>query len=118
MNREDIKQKVIEYIQKNNHVSYAELEHLFEDIGHDYKGDKVIMSADCEHVIFWDGWNVETIELMNEVQRSGKVHKEPADPLIYLIDGRGLNLPLVKTCRQYKTDHWLPVVFCRGEAPV
>lgn len=66
------------------------------------------------NVLLWSGWNKETADMMCEVLKEYPVHREPADPLVYILDGGGMNLPLVKRHMEYKTDHWLPVVFCKG----
>ena len=114
LNREEVKQKIKEYIHKNNHVSYAELQWYMEQIGYDYRGDYTILSPKCDHVIFWVGWSEDAIQIMNELNAEGSIHKEPTQVLTYFIDGATLTMPIVKTARAYKTDHWLPVVFCRG----
>lgn len=114
MKREEIKKKIIDYINMFNHVTYVELQNLFDEIGYDYRGNLDIISEKCDHVLFWCNWNKETIELFSELQREGKIHKEPTQFFTYLIDGGGLQLPLVKKNVQYKTDHWLPIVFCKG----
>ena len=41
MEKKEIKQTVLDYINRNDSVSYAELEWLFEQKGYDYKGEDV-----------------------------------------------------------------------------
>lgn len=107
----DIKAEVYRYIKENEGTSYAELEYLFDRLGFDWKGELEIYSDVCDNVIFWTGWNEEAIELINDLQRDELISKVPGQPFIYFIDGKALNLPIVKTNRQYKTPHWLPVLF-------
>lgn len=114
MEKEKIKQLVLDYISRNESVSYAELEWLFEQNGYDYKGELMTCSDQNEHVVFWSGWNEKTFDLMGELVKDGLVHRNPVDPLIYLIDGKTLRMPVVRQVIQYKTDHWLPVVFMKG----
>lgn len=114
MRREEVKQKIKEYIWENNHVSYVELEEYMSEIGYDYKGEYAILSEKSNHVIFWTGWSRDALNIMNELGEEGAIHKEPTQFFTYLLDGGGLNLPIVKTYREYKKDHWLPVVFCKG----
>lgn len=114
MNREEVKQKIKEYIWKNNHVSYVEIERFMDEIGYDYHGDYTILSEKSDHVVFWCGWSQDAIDVMNELGTEGVIHKEPTQFLTYLLDGGGLDMPIVKTFREYKRDHWLPVVFCKG----
>ena len=104
MNKEEIKKIVVDYINKNESASYAELQWLFDEKGYDYKGELLSCSDVCEHVVFWSGWNAEAFDLMTE----------PVHPLRYLMDGAGLTLPKVQRAVQYKTDHWAPVVFVKG----
>lgn len=53
-------------------------------------------------------------DVFGELIEEGKIHREPTQLLTYLIDGKALDMPLVKRFWQYKTDHWLPTVFCIG----
>ena len=114
MNKEDIKKIVVDYINKNESASYAELQWLFEKKGYDYKGKLLSCSDVCEHVVFWSGWNAEAFDLMTELLHEGVAYREPAHPLRYLMDGAALTLPKVQRAVQYKTDHWAPVVFIKG----
>ena len=50
MKKEEMKQRALEYIERNDHVSYAELEWLFEQNDYDYKGNMDALSDACEHV--------------------------------------------------------------------
>ena len=114
MNREEMKKVVLDYINKNDSVSYAELQWLFQQKKYDYKVDVMSCSEVCEHVVFWSGWNEDTYNMMGELMQEGRIHREPTVFLTYLIDGGALSLPIVKSGRNYKKDHWLPVVFCKG----
>lgn len=107
----DIKAEVYRFIKNNEGTSYVELENLFTSLGFDWKGDLEIYSDVCSNVIFWTGWNKEAIEVINSLQREGLIGKVPGQPFIYYIDGKALNLPLVRTYRQYKSPHWLPILF-------
>lgn len=52
MKKDEMKEKVLKYIEQNDHVSYAELEWLFEQNDYDYKGNLDALSEKCEHVVF------------------------------------------------------------------
>lgn len=114
LKKEEMKAELLKYICKNNSVSYAELQWLFEQKDYAYKGELMSCSDQCEHVIFWSGWSAEAFDIVGELLRDGLVHREPTHFLVYMIDGGSLGLPLVKKAVQYKTDHWLPVVFMSG----
>lgn len=102
MKKDEMKTKVLEYIERNDHVSYAELEWLFEQNDYDYKGELDALSERCEHVVFWTGWQQEAYDMLGELISEGKVHREPTTFLTYLIDGKTLLLPQVKRNTQYK----------------
>ena len=114
MKKDEMKTKILEYIEQNDHVSYAELEWLFEQNDYDYKGNLDALSEKCEHVVFWTGWKKEAYDMLGELISEGKVHRKPTPLFTYLIDGKTLLLPQVRRGTQYKTDHWLPAVFCKG----
>lgn len=107
----DIKAEVYRYIKENEGTSYAELEYLFDRLGFDWKGELEIYSDVCDNVIFWTGWNEEAIELINDLQREGLIEKVPGHYVMYILDGKTMNLPLVRGYKEYKTPHWLPVLF-------
>lgn len=107
----DIALKVLDYIQQNPGTSYVEIECVFKSNGFDFEGDLEIYDGEFDNIIFWSGWNEEAIMLMIELQHVGLITKEPAEPIIYLIDGKSLRLPLVERIKQYNTPHWLPVAF-------
>ncbi len=115
MEREEMKATALEYINRNDAVSYAELQWLFEQKGYDYRGDLMACSDQNEHVVFWSGWNKDTFDMMGELIHEGLVHREPTSALTYLIDGASMCFPVVKQKVDYKTDHWLPTVFMKGK---
>lgn len=107
----DIKAEVYRYIKENEGTSYAELEYLFDRLGFDWKGELEIYSDVCDNVIFWTGWNEEAIEVINDLQRDELISKVPGHYVMYILDGKTMNLPLVRGYKEYKTPHWLPVLF-------
>ena len=111
MDTQDIKQKVLEYIRKNDYVSYVELEWLFDKLGFDYHGGYEIYSPVNDNVVFWTGWNEKAIGILNDLKSENLVTQEPAQPIIYLIDGGCMEYPLVRSNVNYKTPHWLPIVY-------
>ena len=107
----DIKAEVYRYIRENEGTSYVELENLFTRLGFYWQGNLEICSDVNDNVIFWTGWNKDAIEVINSLQREGLIYKVPGEPFIYYIDGKALTLPIVRRNIQYKTPHWLPVLF-------
>ena len=98
--REAIREKL-----RKNHVSFADL----RDID-GFQGEFVIASSINHNVIFWSGISAEASDILNEMCQAGEFEYQPTTPLTYLIDGAMLSLPQVKSKRNYKTPHWLPVV--------
>ncbi|KAF5059811.1 hypothetical protein DSECCO2_332310 [anaerobic digester metagenome] len=110
---QNIKNEIMNYIKTHPGTSYVEIERLFDKLGFEWAGDYCLCSSKCSNVIYWSGWNNEAVQILNELQEEGFIEKTPTEPVIYLIDGKGLNLPLVKSFKQYKNPHWLPIVFNR-----
>lgn len=110
MNETKVKNKVFKYIKENEATSFVEIENIFNEIGFDYKGDGAYTSGGNDNVIFWIGWNKEAFNVISEMKRDGLIEMAACPPLFYMIDGKGLNLPIATT-KNIKTDHWLPVTF-------
>lgn len=107
----EAKKAVINLVNTKNNVSYVEIERLFDELGFDWRGEGDIVASKCENIIFWSGWNKEALRVMNELLTEKLIDWEPCEWLIYFIDGKTLELPIVKKPRMYKTTHWLPRVF-------
>ncbi len=108
---EQIKFAVLDYIRKNDYVTHTEIERIFEENGFNYKGDLMDCSSLCENVIFWNGWNLEAYQIMQDLLLDDLVYRDVADPVVVLTMGKALDLPMVKRNVQYKTPHWLPVMY-------
>lgn len=114
MKKEEMKAEVLKFIREKEHVSYVEIEELFEQNHYAYKGEIMACADQCEHVVFWSDWSAEAFDILRELLHEGLIHREPTIFLTYLVDGGGMELPQAKKLTQYKTDHWLPVVFMSG----
>lgn len=117
MDRTYLKGEVIKVITERKQVSYVEIEELFENLKFDYKGEYAICPDDEKYrnIVYWLGWNQEAISLISELRREKFINYEPCNLIIYLLDGKGLDMPLVKHLYPYKEEHWLPLVFVIGE---
>jgi len=107
----DMKTEVLNYIKKNGDTSYADLEQLFDSLHFDWNGDLAIASAVNNTIFFWYGWNEAAAGITTDLVHDGQLFREATQPLIYLIDGKCLDLPLAKALIKYKKPHWLPVIF-------
>lgn len=108
---ENMKAAVLDYIRKNDCVTHTEIEWLFNQCGFDYKGDLMDCSSLCENVIFWEGWNQKAYNILQELLLDGMIYRDIAPSIVVLTMGTALDLPLVKRNVQYKTLHWLPVMY-------
>lgn len=113
MTKTEVKAKVLDYIRRNDGVSYAELEHFFNEIGYNYIGEMVSCSDQSEHIVFWHGWSTEAFEIIAELKREKLIDRDPCTPLIYLVDGIIPHIPIFKggNYKKLKRDRWLPCVF-------
>lgn len=116
MNNIEIKDKIYEYIRKNGGTSYAEIERLFEKYSFDYIGNIEAFSDKNSKVVFWTGWNKKAFDILAELIRENRIEREPCNFIVYLIDGKILNYPILnKAPKNLKNIYWLPCVFktCR-----
>ncbi|HDZ8824598.1 TPA: pathogenicity island protein [Staphylococcus aureus] len=110
MNKNQLKSEILEYIKAHAGTSFVEIEHVFEENNFDYKGDGAYTSGNHKNIIFWVGWNEEAFNIVADLKRDGLIEMQICPPMYYLIDGKGLKLPIVKN-KNIKIDHWLPVTF-------
>lgn len=110
-----MERRIVEFIRENGSATYSEIEDVMSAAGFKWEGRLCSCSNMNSHVIFWDGWNNEALSLISKMIRSGTIAREPCHWLNYLVGGKCLNLPLVKHCTEYKTDHWLPCLFVLGK---
>ncbi|ELD8124359.1 pathogenicity island protein [Staphylococcus pseudintermedius] len=110
MNKHKLKKEILNYIKNHKETSFVEIERIFEENKFDYKGNGAYTSGDNDNVIFWVGWNERAFDIVSGLKRDGYIEMNICPPMYYLIDGKSLNLPIVKS-KNIKTDHWLPVAF-------
>ncbi|MEL7610613.1 MAG: pathogenicity island protein [Bacillota bacterium] len=107
----NIKNQVFEYIREHPGCSYVELERFFDGIGFEWRGDIAFVHEQYEKVIFWTNWNQEAFGILCELEAEKRIVKKPAPPWLYLIDGKGLPYPVIRSMPDCKAEHWLPVVY-------
>ncbi|MDS3872185.1 pathogenicity island protein [Staphylococcus hominis] len=110
MNQPRLKDKIFEYIKKHDGTTFVEIERIFDEYSFDYKGEGAYTSGSNEKVIFWIGWNQAAFNLIADLKQDALIKMSVCSPLIYMIDGKSLKLPIAKS-KNIKTDHWLPVTF-------
>lgn len=111
----------IEFIkQDGGNSSFVNIEHVMEQhgisISDGQEGGYVLnFGKDYSNIVLWvfqsieahDVWHTMTRLLDNKNQA---VQVRATQTLIYLVDGKVLNMPLAKSKRNYKKPHWLPTV--------
>lgn len=102
---------MLEYIRNNGDVSYAEIERVFEQNGYDYTGNVGAYSETKNNVIFWAGWSETAFRILADLLKSNQIERVPCELLIYLIDGKCLDFPVLHSYSDLRAVHWLPCVF-------
>lgn len=111
MNKDIIKQKVLEYIKQNAGTSFVEIEQIFEEHNFDYKGNGAYSSGQHQNVIFWMGWNRSAFNILADLKHDGLISMEICEPLVYLVDGKSLTLPVMTKPTDARNDCSLTVTF-------
>lgn len=110
MDKSNIKNIIRDYVYENDMTSFVEIERIFDKHGFDFKGDLSMRSSVKSQAVFWDGWNDDAITLIHELMADRTIIMDVCQPITYLIDGGGLNLPIPKSSN-FKKPHWIPVAF-------
>jgi len=112
MEKEKLKQEILDYISKHPATSFAELSMVF---GEKIRGEEALI-FDNENIIIWTNLSKEFIEIFKELLNEKKIVVVPSNPLVYACDGKLLKLPIAKRLIKYKEPHWLPVVLWERES--
>ncbi|NAN48019.1 pathogenicity island protein [Staphylococcus epidermidis] len=106
----NIKNKIIKYITENAGTSFVEIEKIFDENHFKYKGNGAYTSAENSNIIFWYGWNEQAFNVVSSLVNEGLIDMKICEPVIYMVDGKELNLPVLKSY-DIDTYHWLPITF-------
>ena len=60
--------------------------------------------------MFWYGWNKQAFDVVSELVNEGVIEMSRCESMIYVVDGKGLNFPILKS-DEVETYHWLLVTF-------
>lgn len=111
----------IKFIEEDKgNSSFVNIERIMEQNGistqEDEKGGWFVpWDIDYENIIVWDFNNEAMAEVWRAIFKcleadNKSMELQVSQPLVYLVDGKVLTLPLAKSLRHYKKPHWLPVV--------
>ena len=112
----DVTEQAINMVLERNDVSMAELSRI-----EGFSGGNLCYIASQKNnlnVILWDGITQAGSDAIDALQEDPRFEAQPCDPLVYLIDGASLNLPIltdkmISARRKHEKDVWLPVMFKR-----
>lgn len=107
--RTEFEQLIMNYIREHEAVTFVQ---LMDDLRTRFttKGDRVIELS--PNRIAWAGLSECLATALASLVRENVVALDPVDPLIYLVDGASLDLPLANRPPKsgYRKPHWVPVV--------
>lgn len=116
----DVAVAMLEEVRKKQHVTFVELERVFERItGTSPSGT---LSWDIfPNGILWADVNKEFLDAVEEIRPSTELRE--TTPLTYMIDGAVVSIPQAKRMpknlkKGYAKPRWLPVVFNLKSQPL
>lgn len=96
--------------EKKGGVSFVEIEHLLSQ--HiEIKGDHCINPSHNDMIVFWACMSAKFTEVMIYAIGNQLIFPHQCSLIIYAVDGKLFDFPLAKKDINYKTEHWLPIVF-------
>ena len=107
-----MKNEIYDFIdKKGGGISFVELERI-----DGFKGDFEIL-LESKNIIFWRGISGDAVDALDNLLDEKRIVIYPSSILVYLFDGKQLNLPICNknTLKKYKKPRWLPVVFWTSE---
>lgn len=102
--------KIMDLIDSRGSVSFVELDNEINGFS---GGDLNLLYPHKKNVFIWFGMTEEGLEAIKKIlePKDSKYCLKPTIALTYVIDGKTPQTPLAKQARNYKTPHWLPMVF-------
>jgi len=100
-----MKNEIIDFIKNHPCTSFVELERFISG----FSGELgLFLGEDGYNILLWTV-SVEAADALKELLQKDVIYLSYCSPLIYMIDGKGLNLPYAKRRVHYKEPHWLPI---------
>jgi len=98
-------EKILEYVEIHPGASFVEITKI-----EGCEGELALTFSTYENIVLWPSMSQACVEALAELRNAKLIEMKPSTPLVYMIDGGLVKLPLAKTARQYKEPHWLPTV--------
>lgn len=103
---DEFKEEIYNFL-KRGAVSFAEIENKYG------RGECAYGCKD--YTFYWFSLTEPTVDAIHELFREKRILFYPTTYLVYLADGMIPKVPIAKSSRDYKTDHWIPVVIWRTD---
>lgn len=110
--KEYIKKFILDFMKFDHVICFAELELLFECLGVDYTGDKIVGDK-SRNLIYWSGLSSLADGVLHELEQENKIAYAPGPyaGMAYQKYGVSYDIPIAKDPeKKYKSPHWLPVL--------
>ncbi len=105
-----LRDAILGYVIAHDHVTFAELTREF-GARFNMRGDTGLAPQSIPTILYWAGMSREFCDAINVLtSNGGPLSLALCSPLVYMIDGTTLDLPIATKAHPYKHDHWLPVV--------
>lgn len=116
MEKEQLKQYMYDYVKEYEEIPIYQLEDLFKELDHDYKGKASVTNEHDKNIVFWSGWNKLTMYALIELVKGEHLDLVYRGSYVmrYLLDGRVPSLPLAITYPEYgqqtEVPSWVPML--------
>lgn len=109
MSKDELKVYIINYIKYHTHVTFVDLEELFESLHIEYQGEFTFVHVDNENIVLWHGWSMEVINIVGNLLTSEQLELDRTDVTTYASHGMYLDLPIMTNPFDDSDTRWLPV---------
>ncbi len=104
------KEEVLKFITDKDSVTFVEIENRWPNLK---EADGGLVWELQPNLVAWSGWSKASYEMLRDLVKAGLIDMQSTQKLTYMIDGGGLNFPIAKKLKPYKSFRWLPIVFNR-----
>ncbi|MBX3389209.1 MAG: hypothetical protein KF691_07100 [Phycisphaeraceae bacterium] len=106
----ELRQAILGYVNEHDHVTFAELQREFGS-RFNMRGEVGLAPERLPTLLYWVGMSREFCAAVNDLTaKRGPLALALCSPMVYILDGATLTLPIATKAHPYKSDHWLPVV--------
>lgn len=98
---------LLKYIADKGSVTFVGIQRVFSDS----TGGMGLLKPG-NNIVLWCGMSKKLTDVITSLIKDKSIQLNTVSPLIYLIDGGVLTMPLALGDNyEYQEEHWLPVVF-------